>query len=333
MMLAETEYRHQVEAVIRPFRELLLGLVLHLRGHAAGPASALRPVPAGVAHRAGNGADQGGRAEHSRCAPSSARISRPCAPAFCWVAGGEFGVALLTLLIQAPAVPNEIVQPLLLALVVTMLAAPFGIRYNKTFARLVLREKGPPQRAIERDDAATSELAKREHVVLCGFGRVGQNIARVLESQGFEYIAVDLDPARVRPARQAGYPVIFGDSTDEDVLHACGLANASAVIVSFANPAVSLGIVRAVREQRSRCADSGAHGRRPGHGRALRRWRNRSSARNLRGQPHAGVAGADAAECAGDARGAHRGRDPPRALCHAAWRRASGFRGRTGRPR
>ena len=62
----------------------------------------------------------------------------------------------------------------------------------------------PAQRAIEREDAATSEVAKREHVVLCGFGRVGQNIARVLESQGFEYIAVDLDPKRVRPARQAG---------------------------------------------------------------------------------------------------------------------------------
>jgi CPA2 family monovalent cation:H+ antiporter-2 len=61
---------------------------------------------------------------------------------------------------------------------------------------------------------------------------------------------VDLDPARVRPARQAGYPVIFGDSSDDDVLHACGLATASAVVVSFANPDVSLGIVRAVREQR-----------------------------------------------------------------------------------
>jgi len=165
--------------------------------------------------------------------------------------GGEFGVALLTLLLQSQAVSPEVIQPLLISVVATMLVAPFGIRYNKTIARFLLREKGPPQRAIEREDAATGELARREHVVLCGYGRVGQNIARVLESQGFEYIAVDLDLARVRPARQAGYPVMFGDSTDEDVLLACGIATASAVVVSFADPQVSVGIVRAVRQHRS----------------------------------------------------------------------------------
>ncbi len=77
-----------------------------------------------------------------------------------------------------------------------------------------------------------------------------QNIARVLESQGFEYIAVDLDPNKVGPARQAGHPVIYGDSSDEEVLVACGLVNASAVVVSFADPAVSIAIVRAVRELR-----------------------------------------------------------------------------------
>jgi CPA2 family monovalent cation:H+ antiporter-2 len=104
-------------------------------------------------------------------------------------------------------------------------------------------------------------VARREHVVLCGYGRVGQNIARVLESQGFEYIAVDLDLARVRPARQAGYPVIYGDSTDEDVLLACGINTASAVVVT-ANPQVSVGIVRAVRQRKAmpvlvRTADDG----------------------------------------------------------------------------
>jgi CPA2 family monovalent cation:H+ antiporter-2 len=72
----------------------------------------------------------------------------------------------------------------------------------------------------------------------------------VLEGQGFEYIAVDLDLARVRPARQAGDPVVFGDSADDEVLMSCGLNTASAVVVTFANPAVSVGIVRAVRALR-----------------------------------------------------------------------------------
>jgi CPA2 family monovalent cation:H+ antiporter-2 len=248
MLLAETEYRHQVEAVIRPFRELLLGLFfisvgmlldLPLMFEQFWLISAtvvglivLKVLAAALAVRT--------------FVSSNFKALRT---AMVQGGGGEFGVALLTLMIKAPntIAPNSVVQPLLLALVVTMLLAPFGIRYNKPIARLLLREKGPPQRSIEREDAATSAVARREHVILCGYGRVGQNIARVLESQGFEYIAVDLDPNKVAPARQAGHAVIFGDSSDEDVLAACGLANASAVVVSFADRAVAMTIVRAVR--------------------------------------------------------------------------------------
>lgn len=249
MLLAETEYRHQIEAVVRPFRELLLGLFfislgmllnLTLLAHNFLLVSAtvfglviVKVMAAALAVRL--------------FLPTNFKALRT---GLVLGAGGEFGVALLTLLLQSSSLPATLLQVLLLSLVVTMLISPFGIRYNKPIARILLREKGPPQRAIEREDAATSELARREHVVLCGYGRVGQNIARVLESQGFEYIAVDLDLARVRPARNAGYPVIYGDSTDEDVLLACGINTASAVVISFANPRVSVGIVRAVRAHR-----------------------------------------------------------------------------------
>jgi CPA2 family monovalent cation:H+ antiporter-2 len=88
-------------------------------------------------------------------------------------------------------------------------------------------------------------------VILCGFGRVGQNIARVLESQGFEFVALDLDPARIRQARQSGDPVLFGDRADEEMLRHAGLDTASAVVISFADPVVSIGIVRAVRRSRA----------------------------------------------------------------------------------
>jgi len=88
-------------------------------------------------------------------------------------------------------------------------------------------------------------------VILCGFGRVGQSVGRVLESQGFEYIAVDLDPARIRAARRAGDPVIYGDSSDEEMLNLAGVATASAVVVSFSNPGVALSIVKSVRLIRS----------------------------------------------------------------------------------
>jgi CPA2 family monovalent cation:H+ antiporter-2 len=264
MLLAETEYRHQVEAVIRPFRELLLGLFFISVG------MLLDVQLMGAQFLLVSGIVAGLIVLKVLASTLAVRIFvsnwfKALRTGILQGGGGEFGVALLILMIKAPNAdaPNSIVQPLLLALVVTMLIAPFGIRYNKPVARFLLGERGPPLRSVEREDAATREVARREHVILCGYGRVGQNIARVIEAQGFEYIAVDLDPRRVGPARQAGHAVIFGDSSDEDVLQGCGLASASALVVSFADPAVSMSIVRAVRRLRSdvpvlvRTADDG----------------------------------------------------------------------------
>jgi monovalent cation:H+ antiporter-2, CPA2 family len=131
--------------------------------------------------------------------------------------------------------------------VLSMVLSPLILNNNKRVARFLLRERAPSPTASEREDSATKEIAQREHVVLCGFGRVGQNVARVLESQGFEYIALDLDPARIRAARQAGDPVMFGDSADEEMLAKAGVDNASAVVISFSDPATSIGILRSVR--------------------------------------------------------------------------------------
>ena len=136
-------------------------------------------------------------------------------------------------------------------------------------------------------------------MVICGFGRVGQNIARVLEQTGFEYIALDLDPYRIRAGRQAGDPVVYGDAGQVEVLQNVGLAQASCVVITFANPAVSLRILRSVRALRAdvpmlvRTQDDTKLVELAGRG------RHRSRARDLRGQPHAAVASAAAAEAAG----------------------------------
>jgi monovalent cation:H+ antiporter-2, CPA2 family len=251
MMLAETEYRHQVESAVRPFRELLLGLFfisvgmlldwrllyhkflltfallgLLLLGKSLLSALATRLFVASNFKAARTGVVLAG--------------------------GGEFGVALVTILVANPALlPAAFSQSLLAAMVLSMLLSPLLIRYNRRIARALLGERGPPASALEREVAADHALARREHVVLCGFGRVGQNIARVLESLGFEYLALDLDPARIRLARQAGDAVLYGDSADEELLRQAGIDTASAVIVTFANPAVSVGIVRSVRRLRA----------------------------------------------------------------------------------
>jgi monovalent cation:H+ antiporter-2, CPA2 family len=159
---------------------------------------------------------------------------------------------LLTILARAPGlIPARPTQLLLAVVVLGMIVSPVIIRYNKRIARLVLREEGPPATAIEREHAATTELARREHVILCGFGRVGGHLARVLDSQGFEYLAIDLDPANVRSARQAGVPVVWGDSADEELLRNLGLNLATVVIITFADAAVALHVIRAVRRLRS----------------------------------------------------------------------------------
>ena len=87
-------------------------------------------------------------------------------------------------------------------------------------------------------------------MILCGYGRVGQNVARVLESEGFEFLAMDLDPVRVRTALAAGDAVIYGDAADEGVLRSAGLERANVVVVTFSDTARSLSIVRAIRRQR-----------------------------------------------------------------------------------
>ena len=251
MMLAETEYRHQIEAVIRPFRDILLGLffisvgmLLDLRvlGRAGELGLALAMLLALVILKAAIAALVTRPFTNSRFKALRTGIVISI--------GGEFGVALCTILLQAGLVSAARGGPLLVAIVLSMVFSPLILNNNKRVARFLLREHAPAPTASEREDAATGEIAQREHVILCGFGRVGQNVARVLEAQGFEYIALDLDPARIGAARQAGDPVIFGDSADEEMLTKVGLGTASVVVISFSDPATSIGILRSVRRLR-----------------------------------------------------------------------------------
>jgi monovalent cation:H+ antiporter-2, CPA2 family len=248
MMLAETEYRHQIETVIRPFRDILLGLFfitvgmlldVHLLLEEFVLISALligliviKAIVATLVTRLF--VDSNFKAIRTGIVIS---------------VGGEFGIAILTLVLQGRAIEPEVAQPLLVAIALSMVLSPFVISNNKRIARFLLREDGPP-RAVIAGDASVVGIARREHVILCGFGRVGQNVARVLESQGFEYIALDLDPARMRAARQAGDPVIYGDSSDEEMLVKAGLETASALVISFSDPATSIEILRCVRRMR-----------------------------------------------------------------------------------
>jgi CPA2 family monovalent cation:H+ antiporter-2 len=246
MMVAETEYRHQIEVVIRPFRDILLGLFFISVGMLLDVRLLIDEFATISLMLLGLVVIKGALAALATRAFSGSAF-KAIRTGVVMSIGGEFGIALFTITLRGGLIAPQWGEPLLVAIVLSMVLSPLILSNNKRIARLLLREAGPPATAIEREAAATGEIAARDHVILCGFGRVGQNVARVLESQGFEFIALDLDPARIRAARQTGDPVIYGDSADEDMLEQAGLKNASAVVVSFSAPAIAIGIVRSIR--------------------------------------------------------------------------------------
>lgn len=250
MMLAETEYRHQVESVIRPFRDILLGLffisvgmLLDVRVLAAdlvivsellAGMLVLKIAVTALAARLFVG--------------STFKALRT---AIVVAIGGELGIALLTIMLEhGPAAGGGLAEPLLVAVILSMVLSPLLLEHSRRIARFVLRERGPRAALPEPRRLPSTGLGPSDHVILCGYGRVGQNVARVLESRGFEYVALDVDPARIRAARQAGEPALYGDSADEEMLVQAGIERARAVVISFSNPSVALAIVRSVRRLR-----------------------------------------------------------------------------------
>jgi monovalent cation:H+ antiporter-2, CPA2 family len=250
MMLAETEFRHQIEATIRSYREVLLGLFFITVGMLLDVGLLSRHFPLVAAILVGMLLLK---------AAVVTLVARPATKS--WFKslrtgvvvgqGGEFGFALLTLLLRHELLDPALVQPLLAATVLSMVLSPVLIRHNRRITRALLGESGPPTSEAMRETRATLAVADRDHVVICGFGRVGQNIARVLEQTGFEYIALELDAYRIRLGRQAGDPVIYGDAGQVKVLENVGVAHASCVVITFTNPEVALRILRAVRELRN----------------------------------------------------------------------------------
>jgi monovalent cation:H+ antiporter-2, CPA2 family len=249
MMLAETEFRHQVEATIRSYREVLLGLFFITVGMMLDVPLLLRTLPLVTAILAGMLLLKASVVTVV-AQPATKNWFKSLRTGVVVSQGGEFGFALLTLLLRRELADPAVVQPLLAATVLSMVASPMLIRHNRRITRAILRETGPKRTEAMRETQTTLAVAERDHVVICGFGRVGQNIARVLEQTGFEYIALDLDPYRIRAGRQAGDPVVYGDAGQVEVLQNMGLAQASCVVITFANPAVSLRILRSVRSLR-----------------------------------------------------------------------------------
>jgi monovalent cation:H+ antiporter-2, CPA2 family len=135
------------------------------------------------------------------------------------------------------------------ALVLSMLLAPIVVQYSeKIVLRLVPSEW--MSRSLQLTTIATQSMFVDKHAILCGFGRNGQYMGRLLEQEGITYIALDLDPERVREAAAAGETVVFGDAAKRETLMAAGIAKASVVVVTYADTESALRAISQVRSCR-----------------------------------------------------------------------------------
>lgn len=231
MLISETQYKHQVETDIRPFHDVLLGLffisigmMLDWRMVFERWPLVLLLVTLPVLFKAamvtllarGLGATAG----------VSLRTGLYLAQA------GEFGFVLLTLAQANALVPPSLLNPILASMVLSMMATPFIILYsNRIVMKLVSSEW--LQQSLQMTTIARKSINVNKHVIICGYGRCGQNLARMLEREHIPYIALDLDPDRVRQAAAAGDSVVFGDAARLQALMAAGLARASAVVITY----------------------------------------------------------------------------------------------------
>ena len=245
VLVSETEYRHQVGTDIRPFHDVLLGLFFitigmmldwHILVDRWALVLALLAVPllvklliimvlarlmgatTGVALRSGLFLAQ----------------------------AGEFGFVLLSLTQEHGLVQPALMNPILAAMVLSMLATPFLIMHsNRIVMKLVASDW--LQQSLQMTTIARKSINTSKHVIICGYGRCGQNLARMLEREHIPYMALDLDPDRVRQAAAAGDSVVYGDATRLQALMAAGLVRASAVVVTYIDVPAALKVLANTR--------------------------------------------------------------------------------------
>jgi CPA2 family monovalent cation:H+ antiporter-2 len=142
-------------------------------------------------------------------------------------------------------IPGQIMQPVLAAMLLSMLIAPFVIEYSERIVRHTIGGEWM-SRAMELHQIAVKSMAVDSHVVICGYGRCGQNLARMLDQENIGYFALDLDSARIRDAAAAGDTVVYGDAGKREVLIAAGIQRARALVITFNETHAALRVLEQV---------------------------------------------------------------------------------------
>ncbi len=246
MLISETEYKHQVEEDIQSFRDVLLGLFFVTIGMLLNIGLVIEHVwlvlllllvpvvfkcglvvllaklfgnSTGVALRTGLALAQ----------------------------AGEFGFVLLTQMTHLQLMNPLLTQLILAAMVISMLAAPFLLA-NSDAIVMKLSSSDWMQQSLTITQIAARSMGQDKHVVIAGFGRTGQSLAKLLDEEHIPYHALDLDPDRVQAAQVAGSVVSYGDAARRESLLAAGILRASVLVITYTGTASALKILRYVKE-------------------------------------------------------------------------------------
>lgn len=250
MMLSETEYRHQIETEIRAFRDVLMGVFFVSIGLQLNLSALLSVWPWVVLMLAGLIVGKGLVVMLlTRLAGYEAGVALRTAMALAH--GGEFGFALLALALNRGLLSSANSQTILATVILSMALAPLLLRYNGRAAKALFARAYFKSRVTQTRQLGWAARELSDHVILCGFGRVGQNLARFLRAEGIEYVALDLDPYIVRDAWDAGEHVFYGDSTHGEILRAAGLSRARLLVITFAEAHTAERIIEQARKRRA----------------------------------------------------------------------------------
>jgi CPA2 family monovalent cation:H+ antiporter-2 len=246
MLISETEFKHRVELDIKPFHDILLGLFFITIGMMLDwriiwdrwlfvlflftvPVIFKFALIAALTRL--SGASEG----------ISLRTGLYLAQA------GEFGFVLLTLGGQNQLIPADWLNPVLASMVLSMLATPFIIMNANEWV-MKWSSSDWLQQSLGMTQIAQKSMDIEKHIIICGYGRCGQNLARLLQSQNVPYMALDLDPDRVSRAQSHGEQVVYGDAARLPSLMAVGLVRASAVVVTYLENASAMRVLALTKE-------------------------------------------------------------------------------------
>lgn len=248
MLISETMYRHQVESDVRPFRDILLGLFFVTVGMMLDVMYVLTHLPLLVLAVFLLVAGKGlvvllvaalSRSRLDVCLRTAAQLAQ----------AGEFGLVLIQLGFALKLIGQDVFQLTLSAMLISMFVAPFLIEWATRFSGQMVRGDWA-HKAKTLHDIAVGAFSMENHVIVCGYGRTGERVAQFLSSEGIPFVALDLNPNRVRCHPPEHGVVVFGNADRSEVLKAAGVARARGVVVTYPDAHSAERVIRLVRQVR-----------------------------------------------------------------------------------